>query len=132
MVIPRQHLDAMLRHCREGFPNEACGLLATSDGEVVEVYALDSVEPSPVFYRIDPQAQLQAMLDMDERGWELGGIFHSHTRTRAYPSATDIGLAHYPDALYVIVSLASQPNPDVRAFRIVDGRVDEEPVEIRD
>jgi proteasome lid subunit RPN8/RPN11 len=71
------------------------------------------------------------MLDIDDHGWELGAIYHSHTRTRAYPSPTDTKLAFYPAALYIIVSLANEKAPDVRAFRIADGEVTEAPLEIR-
>ena len=131
MVISHELWEEMVAHARESFPNEACGLVAAQNGQAVKVYRLTSAEPSPVFYRIDPKEQLQAMMEMDDRDWELGIIFHSHTRTRAYPSATDIDLAHYPDALYAIVSLAQDP-PDVRAYTIVDGKVEEATLEVLD
>ena len=60
----------------------------------------------------------EAITEIDDHEWELGGIYHSHTRTRAYPSATDVRLAFYPDALYLIVSLADDSNPELRGFRI--------------
>lgn len=132
MVIPRRFHDAMLREARESFPNEACGLLAGKSGTVDEFYPIDNVDSSPVQYRLDPQQQLQAMLEIDDRDWELCAIFHSHTRTRAYPSQTDIALAFYPDTLYVILSLAHDQHPDLRAYRIVGGAVTEEPIEIVD
>jgi proteasome lid subunit RPN8/RPN11 len=79
---------------------------------------------------MDSQQQLRAMLEMDELGWDLGAIYHSHPRTPAYPSATDIKLAFFPEAAYVILSLARRDRPDVRAFRIVSGQVSEEPLEL--
>ncbi|GAC1631767.1 MAG: M67 family metallopeptidase [Chloroflexota bacterium] len=130
MVISPPQREAVIEHCRAAFPNEACGLLASENGHVVQVYPLQSKDPSPVFFHIDPHEQLKAMLDMDDRGWDLGAIFHSHTRTPAYPSQTDIGLAHYPDALYVIVSLADEAHPEMRAFRIQEGVVSEEAIEV--
>jgi len=132
VVIPRRFHDAMLRESRESFPNEACGLLAGKSGTIVEFYPISNVDASPVQYRLAPQQQLRAMLEIDDRDWDLSAIFHSHTRTRAYPSQTDISLALYPDALYVILSLAHDQRPDLRAYRIVEGAVTEEPIEIVD
>jgi proteasome lid subunit RPN8/RPN11 len=72
------------------------------------------------------------MLEIDDRGWDLAAIYHSHTRTRAYPSQTDVSLAFYPEARYIIVSLADRSSPDVRAFTINDGAVQEEPLKVVD
>lgn len=130
MVINREQLDQILRQVREGFPNETCGVIA-SLGEIAQkVYPIRNASESPVHYEMDPQEQLMAMLDLEDNGWELGAIYHSHTRTRAYPSATDVGLAAYPDALQIIVSLADTEHPDIRAYRIRDGNVSEEPLRI--
>lgn len=120
----------MIAHARAEFPNEACGLLATSGDRVVRVYLLRNAEASPVHYKIDAGEQLRVMLEIEDSGWEMGAIWHSHTHTRAYPSATDIRLAFFPDAFYIIVSLADDDKPDVRAFQIIDGAVEERTLEI--
>src|SRR6266511_3112078 len=99
------------------------------DHTVAKVYALPNAEASPTFYVVDPKAQLQAMTEMDDLGMELVGIFHSHTFTEAYPSRTDIELAGYPDATYLILSLADLNAPNLRGFSIRDGQVSE--VEVR-
>lgn len=130
MVITRAQVEEMVKHARNGFPNEACGLIAARDGRAVKVYCLENAEGSPVTYRMDSGEQLRAMLEIDDEGWDLGAVFHSHTRTRAYPSATDVRLAFYPSTLYVIVSLADPASPDVRAFRIEEGRIIEEALAI--
>ena len=130
MVIGRDQVDQILRQMREGFPNETCGVIASKDGMAQRVYPIRNASASPVHYEMDPQEQLTAMLDIEENDWELGAIYHSHTRTRAYPSATDVGLAAYPDALQIIVSLADMENPDIRAFRIRDGQVSAESLRI--
>ena len=130
MVIPARYIEVMIDHARREFPNEACGLLATQDGMVQEVYPIPNADASPVHYRMEPKEQLRATLDIEDRGWELGGIYHSHTHTRAYPSQTDVGLAFYPDATYIIVSLARMDQPEVRAFRIVEGQIVEDQLEI--
>jgi proteasome lid subunit RPN8/RPN11 len=130
VVITRAQVEEMVQHARTGFPNEACGLMASRDGRVTKVYCLANAEESPVTYRMDSTEQLRAMLEIDDEGWDLGAVFHSHTRTRAYPSATDVRLAFYPDTLYVIISLADPASPDVRAFRIEEGRIIEEALTI--
>lgn len=132
MVIGRDQVDAIIAHARAGFPNESCGLLATQDDRVTRFYPIDNVDRSPVHYNMDSQQQLKAMLDMDEHDWVLGAIYHSHTRTKAFPSATDLSLAFYPDAVYLILSLAIPEQPDLRAFRIVDGHATEAEIEISD
>lgn len=131
MVIPRSIVGAIAAQARDELPNEACGLLAGQDGRVVKRYPIRNADESPVHYRMEPKEQLQAMLEIDDQGWNLAAIYHSHTHTRAYPSATDIRLAAYPDALYLILSLATA-EPDLRGFRIVDGDVTEVELRIED
>ncbi len=128
-VIAQGDYDALVRHARASYPNEACALLG-GDGRVEKVYALPNAEASPTFYVVEPKAQLAAMTEMDDRGWELVGIFHSHTFTEAYPSRTDVELAAYPDAVYLILSLADPGAPRLRAFRIRDRQVREVGVEV--
>jgi proteasome lid subunit RPN8/RPN11 len=125
-------LDAIVKHAREGAPNEACGLIAAADGRAVKFYPIRNADASPVHYNMDSQEQLQAMLDMDDNNWELGGIYHSHTHTRAQPSATDVELAAYPEALYIIVSLAYEPDVEVRGFHIKGGVIEDAALEIED
>ncbi|MFN2390071.1 MAG: Mov34/MPN/PAD-1 family protein [Actinomycetota bacterium] len=117
--IPAALVEEMVEHCRRGRPNEACGLLAVSDGEIVALYRMTNVSASPVRYSLDPREQFAVYEELDKKGWDLGGVFHSHTRTAAYPSPTDVRLAS-EDVPYVIVSLAEEP-PDIRAFRIGKG-----------
>jgi proteasome lid subunit RPN8/RPN11 len=129
-AIDRQSYDVLVAHARAEYPNEACALLSGRDGTVEKVYALPNAEASPTFYVVEPKAQLHAMNEIDELGLDLVGIFHSHTFTEAYPSRTDIELAAYPDAAYLILSLADPKAPVLRAFHIVDGQVDEEEVRV--
>ena len=126
LQIDDDHYEALVAHARAGYPNEACALLAGRDGSVERVYALPNAEASPTFYVVEPRAQLRAMTEMDDLGLDLVGIFHSHVATEAYPSRTDVELAAYPDAAYLILTLADQDAPVLRAFRIRDGQVDEE------
>lgn len=123
-------VDELIAHAREDLPNECCGLVAAEDGTAVKVFRAENSAASPLRYGLDPRQQYRMMMEIEDKGWSLGAIYHSHTRSAAYPSQTDVNLAFYPDALYVIVSLQDDQNPDVKAFRIVDEKIDEAPLEI--
>ena len=105
MRIPKQISEEMAEHAREEVPNECCGLIGGTDGELTTLYRATNSEGSPLRYNLDPQDQFRIMREMEERGEELAAIYHSHTKSEATPSQTDISLAAYPDALYLIVSL---------------------------
>jgi len=120
--ISRQLLDEVVAHARTEAPNECCGMIASRDGEAVAVYQAVNAAASPLRYEIEPQDQYRIEMAIEDAGLELGAIYHSHTRSAPYPSQTDINLAFHPHALYVIVGVASG-EPDVRAYRIVDGEV---------
>jgi [CysO sulfur-carrier protein]-S-L-cysteine hydrolase len=128
--VPSALRDEMIAHALEGRPNEICGLLAGRPGEVMRLFRASNKEASPVRYEIEPTDLLRIFREIDEADLEHVGIYHSHTHTQAYPSATDIRLAYYPDALYFLVSLMDEQHPLVRAFWIRDGQVTEEPIEL--
>ena len=137
LVLARPLADEIVSHCLQGRPNEACGILASADGVVTKVFRMTNASSSPVRYALDPKEQFAVYRAIDEQGWELGGVFHSHTRTEAYPSPTDVRLAA-EDVPHVIVSLAKEP-PILRAFRIVkdswtdeNGTIIEVAVEVTD
>lgn len=123
-----EHYDALIAHARSDAPFEVCGLLAGPDGAVAGDYPIPNAARSMTYYNMAPKPMLQAMRDIDDRGWQLAGIYHSHTHTEAYPSATDIELAAYPDVAYVIISLQQPQHPVIRAFDIDDGTVTERTV----
>jgi len=124
MRISRSLYDELVSHAQSEAPNECCGMIAARDGEAVKLYRATNAAASPYRYELDPLEQYTIQTEIDDAGLELGAIYHSHTRTEPYPSQTDINLAFYPESLYVIVGVASQP-PDVRAFTILDGEVGE-------
>ncbi len=122
-------LDGIIEWSLGGHPNEACGLLAGSapaleGGTATRFLPLTNAAASPYRYLIDPDEQLRTMLDIDDADEIIWGIVHSHVMSPAVPSDTDVGLAAYPDALYLICSLAT-PEPLVRAWSIRDGAVAE-------
>jgi len=127
--LPRDFADRIIDQARSEHPNEACGLLAGQDGTATRLFAMTNAERSPVIYRIDPKEQLRVFNQIDDDGLQLVGIYHSHTRSPAYPSDTDVRQAYYPEAVYLIVSLAEQ-DPVLRGYRINDGKVTEVDLEL--
>ena len=122
MRIARPLYDQVVAHALEEAPNECCGMIASRDGEAVSVYRATNAAASPLRYEIDGAEQYRIQMEIEDSGLELGAIYHSHTRSEPYPSQTDINLAFYPDAAYVIVGVAGE-EPEVRAFTIRDGNV---------
>jgi proteasome lid subunit RPN8/RPN11 len=123
--LERDLYNALVEHACNDFPYEVCGLLAGVDGRVSAHYRVPNAARSMTYYNMEPRALLHAMNDMDEHDWDLLAIYHSHTHTEAFPSPTDVELAFYPDAVYLIVSLQDRDEPVIRAFGIVDGRITE-------
>jgi proteasome lid subunit RPN8/RPN11 len=124
MRIARSLLDRVIEHARAEAPNECCGMIAAVDGRAVEVHPATNTAHSPLRYEIDGREQYELQTAIEDAGRDLGAIYHSHTRSAPVPSQTDINLAFYPESLYVIVGVAG-PEPEVRAWRIVDGQVSE-------
>ncbi|MEW6034858.1 MAG: M67 family metallopeptidase [Chloroflexota bacterium] len=129
-MLGRRHLEEMASHARSEAPNECCGVLAGSGDRVVRIYTASNAEASAERYSLPPRELFRIFKEVERMGWEVLGFYHSHTHTEAYPSATDRDLAFWPDSRYVIVSLKDPQRPAVRAFRIVDGNVTEDTVEV--
>ncbi len=125
VVLPAVMHAAMVEHARSEHPLEACGLLAGRNGVPSRFYPARNALRSPTRYDLDPRDLLRVTMDIESRGEELWGIFHSHPHTAAYPSQTDIRLAFYASAVYLICSLADPALPVIRAFRIQQGTVTE-------
>ncbi len=122
--ISRSLFDELVAHAREEAPNECCGLVAAVDGRAVAVHRARNTAASPLRYEMDGMEQYRIQTAIEDAGQDLGAIYHSHTRSDPYPSQTDINLAFYPEALYVIVGVKGAED-DVRAWTIVDGQVGE-------
>jgi proteasome lid subunit RPN8/RPN11 len=132
VVIRRDLVDAMVAHARADHPYEACGVVAGPEGSdrPERHIAMLNAERSPTFYRFDSGEQLKVWRAMENAGEAAIVIYHSHTATEAYPSRTDITLAAEPDAHYVLISTRDPDEHELRSYRIVDGVVTEEPVNI--
>lgn len=118
LVLPRALADELVAHATADLPNECCGMISGLDGRARRVHRASNSESSPFMYVMDAAQQLRIMDAIDERGEDLLAIYHSHTRSAAYPSRTDVELAFYPSVIYLIVSLADRAAPDVRGFLI--------------
>jgi [CysO sulfur-carrier protein]-S-L-cysteine hydrolase len=131
MRIARSMLDQIVAQARDEAPNECCGIVGARDGQAVTLYPVRNAAASPLRYEMDPRDQLRVFEALDEAELDVGAIYHSHTRSAPEPSQTDINLAFYPDALYLIVGVAGEDD-DVRAWRIVDGQVSAAPLEVEE
>ena len=129
MRLPRPLLEEIVAHARAEAPNECCGMIAARNGEAVAVHRARNAAASPLRYEMDGMEQYRIQTAIEDAGLDLGAIYHSHTRSDPIPSQTDINLAFYPEALYVIVGVKGE-EPDVRAWLIADGAYTEQPLEI--
>jgi len=126
-------VTAMLVHAENCDPEESCGLIATDpDGILRMVFPLTNALRSSTNYTIEPREHFRAQRHADARGWEITGVFHSHPHTQAYPSPTDVRLAPDPGWLYLLVGMEDRGHPVVRGFRITDGRISEETLEVQE
>lgn len=139
--IPAEVVAGIIEHARAGYPNEACGLVIGSapvadGGRALRFVPCRNRAASPYRYEIDPDDLLRLTIEAEDADEAFWGIVHSHVKSPAVPSPTDVGLAFYPEALYILVSLAPEHadpvtgSPGVRAWRIVDGAVSEVPLEV--
>jgi [CysO sulfur-carrier protein]-S-L-cysteine hydrolase len=129
MRISQELFHEMVAHALQDAPDECCGMIASRNGEAVKVHRATNAAASPLRYEIDGAEQYRIQMAIEDEDLELGGIYHSHTRSEPYPSQTDVNLAFYPEALYVIVGVAGD-EPEVRAYEIRDGQVSETELQV--
>lgn len=129
--VTQQTLDSIVGHCLDAFPEEGCGLLVgdPAAARVVSAHPAQNIAASARVYEVDPKDFLRADREAEAAGLEVIGVYHSHTHTDAYPSPTDIERAVDPSWHYVIVSLRHE-RPATRSYRIVDGAIEEELIEL--
>jgi proteasome lid subunit RPN8/RPN11 len=126
LTLPKKFIDEMIGHALEEAPNECCGIIAGKDGRAVKLFRGRNAEASPYVYYLDTDQLFEIQRECWANEWEFLAIYHSHTKTKAYPSPTDIDQAYWPESYYIIISLRRRGHPTKRAFRIVDGAVSEE------
>jgi len=128
--IPQAIHDDMIAHAREGFPLEVCGLLGGSGDTVSVIYRMTNTDASNEHFMMEPKEQFTVVKDLRAKGLSMLSVYHSHPETPARPSEEDIKLALTPDVSYIIVSLADSAVPVVKSFKISNGSVENEPLEI--
>ena len=131
--ITKAHAETMIDHALREAPNECCGIVAGNNQTGAHIYPITNSAKSPYRYLMDPQEQLNAMLDADRNGWDLLAFYHSHTHGPAYPSQVDVRMAietGWLDIFYLLVSLEHK-EPNIRTFRIQDdGAIVEKSLEV--
>lgn len=133
VALPRAMWQQMVDQARVEAPYEACGLIAGSaDGRPLRYHPMRNAAGRLDWFEPDPMQLLQLTMAFEDAGETLWGIYHSHPRSPARPSDSDIEAAQYPDSLYLIASLEDAERPVLRAFRIVERQVSEVPLEIAD
>ena len=120
----------MIEQALDGESREICGMIGGIGAVASKIFPTTNIDESDITYKIDPKEQFAVMRALREDKLELVGIYHSHPETEAYPSSTDISLAFYPEAYYLIISLQKKDDPLIRAFKIINGDVKESILEI--
>ena len=125
-VLPEAMAEEIIAHSLEEAPRECCGLIAGANGNPARLFRLANLAPGNELYEIDPAQLLELEFrTLPAAGWEVIAIYHSHPHSPARPSSTDIALAAWPEAAYLICSLEDRDRPGIRAFTIRDGTVSE-------
>jgi proteasome lid subunit RPN8/RPN11 len=130
--LRRDLVEAMVAHARRDHPDEACGVIAGPAGtdRAERFIPMVNAARSPTFYEFDSMDLLKLYRELEANNEVPVVIYHSHTATEAYPSRTDISYAGEPDAHYVLVSTRDPNEHELRSFRIINGKVTEEPVDV--
>jgi len=140
LYLTKEQFEGIIKHCQREYPKESCGILAgkvyseqnQSMKKITKVYKMTNTSDNPeICYFMKPEEQLKVFKEMRQLEIEMLGIYHSHSNSPAYPSQRDCEMAFYPEADYVIISLKDYNNPVVRAFKIIEGRIEEKNIVVR-
>lgn len=123
--LDKKYADEMIAHAQAEAPNECCGILAGINDRIIKLYRTTNTEHSPYRYRIEPREMLAIYKEIQDNGWKLLGVYHSHTHTEAYPSPTDKQSIVLPGSIYFIISLSDPDQVVIRGFHIIAGKVTE-------
>ena len=129
LSLPAALRDDIVEHAKAGKPNEACGLIGGKDGVATSFHPVRNADESPYRYTVHPDDLVRVWAELEDADDEIVSIYHSHTKSAPFPSRTDVELATWPEAAYLIVSLRSDP-AEFAAFRIAEGRIEEISLEI--
>jgi proteasome lid subunit RPN8/RPN11 len=130
LLITQNVLDDLVSHAQEGFPLEVCGILGGTDESVSAIYRMTNTDASNEHFMMDPKEQFAVVKDLRSKGLSMLAIYHSHPESPARPSEEDIKLALTPGVSHVIISLADALQPVVKSYKIDQGEVNLEVLEI--
>lgn len=132
LTIPSDLVDAVVMQARNDHPIETCGVIAGTVGSdrPIRLIPMHNIAQSTTFFQFDPQQQLRVWNEMEANNEEPIVLYHSHTQSKAYPSREDVMYASEPQAHYLIISTDARYGGELRSFRIVDGKVTEETIEM--
>lgn len=131
MRIAQDLLAAIVEHARRDAPNECCGMVAAQGDQAVSVHAATNTAASPFRFEVDGMELHRTLTEIEDAGFDLGAIYHSHTRSEPFPSQTDVNFAaNWPGVEWIIVGLANGDEPLVRSYLIDKGEVTEVPVDV--
>ena len=131
MILNKEQLNQIIRHAKSEYPKEVCGIIAGMGSKVEKIYKMNNTSNEPeICYFMDPTEQLKVIKEIRNLQLEMIGIYHSHTKTEAYPSKRDCELAFYPEVNYVIISLQDFDNPEIHTYKIIEDKIEEQKIEI--
>jgi proteasome lid subunit RPN8/RPN11 len=126
----------MIEHAKKEDPNECCGILVGTENIVTEIHEIINDAKSPYRYVMNPQQQLDVLLDCDKNNLDMLAFYHSHTHSKAYPSDTDVRMAvesGWLEINYILISLENKTNPKVKSYLINENsEISEDPMEQSD
>jgi len=128
ITITRKITEEMIRHAKEEYPRECCGMLAGKERTITKLFKTKNIAESEDLYELDPLEQVKAFEEIDRLSLKLLGIYHSHPNHPCYPSGLDRSQAFYPDTVFFIISLLDFQQPHIKVFRIEKGDVIEEEI----
>jgi proteasome lid subunit RPN8/RPN11 len=129
--IAQDLLAAIVEHARRDAPNECCGMVAAQGDQAVSVHAATNTAASPFRFEVDGMELHRTLTEIEDAGFDLGAIYHSHTRSEPFPSQTDVNFAaNWPGVEWIIVGLANGDEPLVRSYLIDKGEITEVPVDV--
>ena len=130
LEIPEDLLNRLIEHARQEYPLESCGILAGKNGKITKLYSMENTQKSSSCYLMAPEEQLRVFQEIEKEGLELSAIYHSHPHSPAFPSQRDVDFAFYPDSLILIISLMADKIPQIGAFQIEKGKIQQKAVKV--
>ena len=131
LKIPSNISSAMLEHAKADFPLECCGILGGNGDKISHIYCMSNIDKSKITYLMDPAEQVRVFKEMRSLGIELKAIYHSHPNHPALPSHTDVELAFYPEAVYIIISINDKKETEIGSFNIMDKKITTADIDIQ-